>query len=100
MEGSGSEVRRRFEQHKSRQTVNLVTVGRRTGLPRPVTVWFIFLGNRLFVRTSNRTDWCRNLKTTPKVNAKIDDLAFSAEAEQVRDEDTIRRLGKAYEESS
>lgn len=96
MDGSGSEVRRRLGQLKSRQTVNLVTVGRRTGLPRPVTVWFIYLGDRLYVRTSNRTGWCKNLKANPKVDARVDGLTFSAEAKQVVDEETIRRLSNAY----
>ena len=67
-------------------------------MPRAVTVWFIYLdNNRLFVRTSNRTHWCRNLKANPKVNVKVEEgLAFSAEAEQVQDEELIRSLSKSY----
>lgn len=96
MNNSGSDVMRRLEGLKSRPTIHLVTIGRRTGLPRPVTVWFIYLDGRLFVRTSLVTDWGRNLRANPKVEAEVDGLKFSAEAVQVKDKALIQRLQKRY----
>jgi len=81
---------------KGRWTIRLVTIGRRSGLPRPVTVFFVYLDGRLFVRTSNKTNWGKNLKANPNVEAKVGGLNFKAEAEQVNDQTLKSRLQEAY----
>ncbi len=85
-----------MEQHKSKRMVKLVTVGRKTSLPRPVSIWFVHLENRLFVRGSNKRQWCKNMKKNPKVNVTIEDFTCSCNAEQIRDEGTVRSLRKSY----
>lgn len=91
-----SEFRSGLENRKDKRTIHLVTTGRRTGLPRPVTVWFICLDARLFVRTSKRTNWYKNLKSNPSVEAEVGGLKFKAEAEQIYDQALIKRLKEAY----
>ena len=73
-----------------------MTIGRRSGLPRRVTVWFVYFDGRLFVRTSNRTNWGKNLKANPAVEAEVGGLRFKAEAELVSDQVLISRLQEAY----
>jgi len=74
----------------------LVTIGRRSRLPRPVTVWFVYFEGRLFVRTSKKTNWYKNVKANPRVEAEVGGLRFRAEAEQVVDQELIKRLQEAY----
>ncbi len=90
------DIRRRLEHLKSRRTLRLVATGRRSGLPRPVTVWFVYVEDGLFVRTSGRTDWGKNLKANPAVQVRLADLEFSAEAELVSDVETLQKLRGAY----
>ena len=73
-----------------------MTIGRRSGLPRPVTVWFVYLDGRLFVRTSKKTNWYKNLKANPTVEAEVGGLKFRAEAEQISDQALTKRLQEAY----
>lgn len=76
--------------------MHLVTTGRKTGLPRPVTVFFIYFEGRLFVRTQPRNQWRKNVKANPKVKAEIDGLEFSAEVEQVEDKAIIKKIRRGY----
>ena len=73
-----------------------MTVGRRSGLPRPVTVWFVYLGGKLFVRTSYKTNWGKNLIANPSVEAEVGGLRFKAEAERVDDQRLKDTLLEAY----
>lgn len=96
MESSGSEIRGKLEKLKSNLTIKLVTIGRKTGLPRPVRVMFIQLDGNIFVRTSDKTNWGKNLKVNHTVQAELGGLKFSAETEKVEDDKTIKMLYKAY----
>jgi deazaflavin-dependent oxidoreductase (nitroreductase family) len=91
-----SDFRSRLEGVKDRWTIRLVTIGRRSGLPRPVTVWFVYLDGRLFVRTSKKTNWYRNLKANSSVEVEVGGLKFRAEAEQIFDQALTKRLQEAY----
>lgn len=70
-----------------RRTVNLVTIGRKSGQPRTVTIWFLVEGGRAFVQAGRdgKTDWFRNLKANPEVRLEFDDARFTGRAEVVAD---------------
>ena len=91
-----SDCRSLLEEVKDKWTIRLVTIGRRSGLRRPVTVWFVYLEGRLFVRTSKKTNWYKNVKANPHVEVEAGELRFRAEAEQVIDQAIIKRLQEAY----
>ena len=44
---------------------------------------FILLDGGLFVRTSNKTNWGKNLKENPTIQVKLGNLKFSADTERV-----------------
>ena len=91
-----TDLKNLLEARKDKWAIHLVTIGRRTGLPRPVTVWFVYLDGRLFVRTSNKTNWGKNLTANPSVEAEVGGLRFKAEAERVDDQMLKNTLLKAY----
>ena len=91
-----SDFRSLLEEVKDKRTIRLVTIGRRSGLPRPVTVWFVYLEGRLFVRTSKKTNWYKNIKANPLVEVEVVGLKFRAEAEQVFNQALIKQLQEAY----
>ena len=91
-----TDLRNLLEARKNKWTIHLVTIGRRSGLPRPVTVWFVYLDGRLFVRTSYKTHWGKNLIANPIVEAEVGGLRFKAEAERVNDQRLKDLLLEAY----
>lgn len=77
-----------------RRTVNLVTIGRKSGQPRTVTIWFLVDGGRVYVQAGRdgKTDWFRNLKANPEVRLEFDDARFSGRAEIVSDDKESARI--------
>src|SRR5215469_8240548 len=51
------------------QVLYLTTVGRRTGLPREIEIWFVVWRERLylFAETREAAGWVKNIRRTPKV---------------------------------
>ena len=52
-----------------KQVLYLTTVGRRTGLPREIEIWFVVWRERLylFAETREAAGWVKNIRRTPKV---------------------------------
>jgi deazaflavin-dependent oxidoreductase (nitroreductase family) len=76
----------------SNVVADLVTIGRKTGLPRPVELrFFYYRGN--FYATSSRVEgkhWCQNMLHNPAVEIRAKGETVSCTANQVID-DTRRR---------
>ena len=68
-------------------TVNLVTTGRKSGQPRPVTIWFVVDGGAVYVQAGKRgsTDWFRNLRKTSTVTLEFGDRRLRGEAKVIDD---------------
>ncbi len=49
-------------------TIDMTTIGRRTGEPRRIEIWFIVVDGQLYVTgTPGRRDWFANLTADPRV---------------------------------
>ena len=55
------------------QVLHLTTVGRRTGLPREIEIWFVVWRERLylFAETGEAAGWVKNIRSNPKVTVRI-----------------------------
>jgi deazaflavin-dependent oxidoreductase (nitroreductase family) len=76
---------------------HLTTIGRVSGLPRRIEIWFAIGGPTLYILSGgrDRADWVRNARRTPEVGIEIDGAAFRASARAVRDgeeDERARRL--------
>jgi deazaflavin-dependent oxidoreductase (nitroreductase family) len=50
----------------------LTTTGRKSGLPRRVTLWFVPDGKRVYLAGgATKPQWCRNLRAHPAVEVEI-----------------------------
>jgi deazaflavin-dependent oxidoreductase (nitroreductase family) len=60
----------------------LTTIGRRTGLPRNIEIWFTRRGTRYYVvaETGESAQWVRNLRTEPRVRWKVESRLHSGRA--------------------
>jgi deazaflavin-dependent oxidoreductase (nitroreductase family) len=71
----------------------LTTVGRRTGLPREIEIWFVVWCERLylFAETREAAGWVKNIRRNPNVAVRIGEWSGCATA-RVLDRHTDRKL--------
>ena len=76
-----------------KQVLYLTTVGRSTGLPREIEIWFVVWCERLylFAETREAAGWVRNIRRNPEVTVRIAEWHSHATA-RVLDRDTDRQL--------
>ncbi len=69
----------------------LTTVGRVSGRPHEVEIWFTVIGQTLYMLAGGgeRSDWVRNARKTPSVRVRIGARTF---------ESTARILGRGAED--
>lgn len=61
--------------------VYLTTVGRKTGIPHTVELWFAYAGGRIFLSHEGKyTDWMKNIIDGNRVRARIGRLNLEAYA--------------------
>lgn len=76
-------TRARLARHR---TVDMTTVGRRSGEPRTVEIWwFHFEGLFIVTGTPGRRHWLANVRTNPAVVIEVDGLRVEATATEITD---------------
>lgn len=60
----------------------LTTIGRRTGEPHRIEIWFAVLDGRVYLMSGgrDRADWVRNLMASPEVTVEIGGEAWTGVA--------------------
>ena len=81
-------------------TVQLTTIGRTSGELRPVTIWFVGEGDRVFVQSGKegQTDWYRNALVNPAVTLRIGVLTLRGQARPVDDSQETARVHRLFEQ--
>jgi deazaflavin-dependent oxidoreductase (nitroreductase family) len=75
----------------------LTTVGRVTGRPHEIEIWFALEGYTLYMLSGgrDRSDWVKNLRHNPEVTVRIGGERFDGQArvvEGIEEDDLARRL--------
>ncbi len=67
----------------------LTTIGRRTGRPHEIEIWFGTRGSTLYLLSGggDRSDWVRNIQANPDVSVRIKDRTLKARGRMVTDPD-------------
>ena len=83
--------------YKDEDFCYLTTVGRVTGGPHTIEIWFAAEGQTLYMLSDGResSDWVKNLKRTPQVTVRIADERFDGLArvvEEGEEDELARRL--------
>jgi deazaflavin-dependent oxidoreductase (nitroreductase family) len=62
------------------QYVYLTTIGRKTGLPREIEIWFVEREGRIYILAEHgyKAQWVQNILANPSVTIRIGDLQWSA----------------------
>ena len=76
-----------------KRVLHLTTVGRKTGLPREIEIWFVVWRERfyLFPETREAAGWVKNIRSNPSVADRIGDWHSDATA-RVLDRHSDRQL--------
>lgn len=99
-------VRKALEQDR---TIDITTIGRKSGIPRRIEIWFHRLGGRLYIAgTPGPRDWYANLTANPEFTFHLKGSAradLPAKATPILDDADRRRIllpivGKAGQEAS
>jgi deazaflavin-dependent oxidoreductase (nitroreductase family) len=76
-----------------KRVLHLTTIGRRTGLPREIEIWFVVWRERLylFAETGEAANWVKNIGRNPRVTVCIGEWRIAATA-RVLDRNIDRKL--------
>ena len=86
-----------FERLANESFCYLTTVGRKTGKPHTIEVWFARENGNLYLLSGGggSADWVRNLRKTPAVHVRVGSRTVAAKAREVtapEEEALARRL--------
>ncbi|HYB91048.1 MAG TPA: nitroreductase family deazaflavin-dependent oxidoreductase [Candidatus Binataceae bacterium] len=77
----------RLRRVAANSTLTLTHIGRTSGKPYQVTIWFMVDGDRLFLPTADvNRSWVRNVRKTPRVQLAIGEEKFEADAQMITDD--------------
>jgi deazaflavin-dependent oxidoreductase (nitroreductase family) len=64
------------------QYLYLTTIGRITGVPREIEIWFVEFGGRFYVLAEHfhNAQWVKNIMHDPSVRVRVGDQEFDAVA--------------------
>ena len=85
------------DRYKGEDFCYLTTIGRVTGRPHTIEIWFAIEGHTLYMLSDARarSDWVKNLLRTPQVTVRIADERFEGLArvvEEGEEDELARRL--------
>ncbi len=77
-------------------TVDITTIGRRTGVPRRIEIWIVNADGRVVIGgTPGRRDWYANLVADPHITVHFKEhgeVDIDATATPVRDSKTLKQI--------
>jgi deazaflavin-dependent oxidoreductase (nitroreductase family) len=77
----------------NRQTLVLTHVGRKSGKPYDVTIWFVVAGDKIILPTANvARNWVKNLRKTPIARIDFGGEKFEGRARFIDDPGERTRL--------
>ena len=76
-----------IESVKDEKYIHLTTLGRKTGKPHEVELWFALGDGKLYLsHEGEHTDWMKNLAKNGKVSVKIGSLKFDVLAKILKED--------------
>ena len=82
-----SELQNVLAQVADESTLEITTIGRKSGKPRTKPIWFVYDQGALYIQSGQdgKTHWYRNLQKDPQMQLKIGQLVLTGKAQFVTD---------------
>ncbi len=75
------------------RTIDLTTIGRKTGRPRRIEIWWFHVDGRFVITgTPGRRDWLANIHSTPEVTIHVAGSDIQARATPIDDPEVRARV--------
>jgi len=89
-----SPTRAELEKVANSSTVEITTIGRRSGKPHTKPIWFVYEQGHFYLQSGKegKTDWYQNLQKNPQVTLKIDTLTLNGTAKFITDPKETERI--------
>ena len=83
-----------LEKVANQSTVEITTIGRKSGKLRTIPIWFVYDQGRFYIQSGQegKSDWYQNLKKDPQIKLKIETFTFSGKAKFIEDEKETERI--------
>ena len=83
---------------QDRSTIELTTIGRKTGKEHTRGVWFVVSDGKIVVQAGKKgkTDWYRNLVKTPTASARQGPYLFRVRARPIEDAARVGAVHKLF----
>jgi deazaflavin-dependent oxidoreductase (nitroreductase family) len=77
-----------IDESANNQYLYLTTVGRTTGEPRQIDIWFIQSQGKFYVLAEHfhRAQWVKNIASNPRVHVRVGDQEFEATARSLHEQ--------------
>ena len=87
-------VQDKLAQVVEESTLEITTIGRKSGKPRTKPIWFVYDQETLYLQSGKdgKTHWYRNLQKNPQMKVKIGNLNLSGHAQFVADAAETQRV--------
>lgn len=89
-----SPTRAELEKVANESTVELTTLGRKSGKRHTKPIWFVYDQDRFYLQSGKdgKTDWYQNLQKNPQMTLKIGSLTFNGKAKFITDTKEAERI--------
>jgi deazaflavin-dependent oxidoreductase (nitroreductase family) len=83
-----------LEKVADQSTVEITTIGRKSGKPHTKPVWFVYDQGRFYIQAGKegKAAWYQNLKKNPQLTLKIGALTFTGKAKFIDGEQETERI--------
>jgi len=87
-----------LEKVANESTVELTTIGRKSGKPHTKPIWFVYDQGYLYLQAGQegKTDWYQNLQKNPQMTLKIGTVTFQGKAKFIDDQKETERIHSLF----
>lgn len=83
-----------LEKVADQSTIELTTIGRKSGKPHTKPIWFVYDQGHLYLQSGQegKTDWYQNLQKNPQMTLKIGTVTLNGKAKFITDAKETERI--------
>jgi deazaflavin-dependent oxidoreductase (nitroreductase family) len=91
---SNASIRADLEKAADQSTIEITTLGRKSGKPHTKPIWFVYDQGHLYLQSgkAGKTDWYQNLKKNPQLTLKVGTVTANGKAKFISDPKETERV--------